>query len=129
MNTNWKPADHNSLSPYLMVADAEATIAFATEVFGAVEIARHPGPGGRIMHAELRFGDSVLMLAQASSAWPALPVHLHLYVSDVDACHARAIAAGARSLQEPVRKGDPDRRGGFVAPDGIVTWWVATHSA
>ncbi|CAN5183365.1 VOC family protein [soil metagenome] len=123
---NWKPSGYTSLSAYLMVPDAAATIAFMTEVFDAKELFCHRAPGGRIMHAELRLDDSVLMLAEASPAWPALPVHLHLYVPDVDACYQRALAAGATALQAPVRKDDPDRRGGFVAPDGIVTWWVAT---
>jgi uncharacterized glyoxalase superfamily protein PhnB len=121
----WKPAGYTSVAPYLMVPDASVAIDFLVRVFDAHELARHPGPNGRVMHAELRIDDTVVMMAEASAGWPQLPAHVHVYVSDVDECHSRALAAGAESVQAPVKKDDPDRRGGF-AHSG-VTWWIATH--
>jgi PhnB protein len=67
------------------------------------------------------------MLAQSVENWPAVPAHVHVYVADVDASYARALAAGAESVLEPVqREGETDKRGGVIGPGGI-TWWIATQ--
>lgn len=122
----YKPDTYNSVSPYLVVDDAAATIRFLETVFGAKEIRRFPGEGGRgIMHAEVRLDDSVIMLGDAAEGWPATPAHVHVYVPDVDATYRKAIEAGAQSLQEPVRKGDEDKRGGFRDACGTA-WWIGT---
>jgi uncharacterized glyoxalase superfamily protein PhnB len=81
------------------------------------------------MHAEVRIGDSVLMLGDATAEWPAVPASLHVYVEDVNAVYARALAAGGVALQPPDRKDDdPDRRGGVTDMAGN-TWWIATQRA
>jgi uncharacterized glyoxalase superfamily protein PhnB len=122
---SYKPAGYTSVSPYLVVADAIETIGFLTRVFGAVEIRRFPGPDNRIMHAEVRIDDSVLMLADGNSNWPPIPAYVHIYVPDVDAIYQRAIDFGATPVQEPVKAGDADKRGGVKDASGI-TWWIAT---
>lgn len=124
MNHHYKPEGYSSVSPYLVVNGADATIAFLQNVFDAKLLFRL-ADGERVMHAEVRLDDSVIMLADGSAEFPGQPAHVHVYVSDVDACHARAIAAGATSLQAPMQKSDADRRGG-VRDAGGTSWWIAT---
>lgn len=124
--TPHKPEDYSTVSPYLVVDGAGATIDFLKEVFDAVELRRFPDEDGRLMHAEVRIDDTVVMLADAVEAWPPVPSHVHVYVRDVDATYRRALEAGAESVQEPAQKGDEDRRGG-VKNSGGTTWWIATR--
>jgi uncharacterized glyoxalase superfamily protein PhnB len=125
MSVAWKPTGYSSLSPYLMVENAQRVIDFLKAGFGATELRRYDMPDGTIMHVEVRIDDSVVMLADAGGPYPAFPVWLHLYVSDVDATYARALRAGGTSVQEPQQKeGDPDRRGGVNDPSGN-TWWIS----
>jgi uncharacterized glyoxalase superfamily protein PhnB len=125
MSTPYKPAGYTSVAPYLTVDGAQATIDFLVKVLGAEELRRHDGDCGRIGHAEVRIDDTVLMLADSMPQWPATSSNVHIYVPDVDATYARALAAGGVSVQEPVQKGDPDRRCG-VRDAGGTTWWFAT---
>ena len=120
----FKPESYNSVSPYLVVDGAQATMDFLVTVFGAERLRIVPGDEGRLRHAEVRIDDTVVMLADALEGWPAVPAHVHVYVPDVDAIFRRAVEAGATVVQEPVRKGDPDKRGGFRDAGG-TTWWVA----
>ncbi len=123
---SFKPDGHPSVSPYLVVADAAATIAFVEAVFAAQRLCAYPDDSGRLLHAEVRIDDSVVMLADAAPQWPATGAHVHVYVADVDACYARALAAGAESVQAPVQKHDEDKRGG-VRDAGGTTWWISTR--
>jgi len=125
MPVSYKPEGYNTVSPYLVVNGAEGTIAFLTAVFDAQEIRRFPSESGGVMHAEVRIGDSVIMLADGVDQWPAFPAHVHIYVPDVDATYQRALEAGATAVQEPQQKEDEDRRGGVLGPGG-TTWWIAT---
>lgn len=125
MSTSYKPDGYNSVSPYLIVDGASGTIDFLKQAFGADELRRFPGDDGRIRHAEVRIGDSVIMLADSAEGWPPMPAYVHIYVQDVDAAYQRALAAGATSVQEPVKKDDEDKRGG-VKDAGGTTWWIAT---
>ena len=125
MTSEFKPSGYNSVSPYLVVSDANATIDFLQKAFDATEIRRFAGPDGRVMHAEVRIDDTVVMLADGSQGWPAIAAHVHIYVADVDESYRRAIAAGGVSVQEPVKKDDADRRSG-VREGGGSTWWIAT---
>jgi uncharacterized glyoxalase superfamily protein PhnB len=122
----FKPEGYSTVSPYLIVKGARGTIAFLTQVFEATELRRFPDATGRVRHAEVRIGDSVVMLADSIEGWPAGQAHVHIYVSDVDATYKRAIESGAESVQEPAKKDDPDRRGG-VKDAGGTTWWIATQ--
>ena len=120
-----KPDGYTTVSPYLIVNGAARTIDFLTSVLGAKEIRRFTDDKGGIRHAEVRIGDSVVMIADGVEGWPPLPTHVHVYVPDVDATYQRARAAGAESVQAPVKKDDADKRGG-VKDAGGTTWWIAT---
>lgn len=122
----YKPEGYNTASPYLIVSDAAATIRFLQQVFGAALLRSFPDDKGRLMHAEVRFDDTVVMIADSAPAWPPVPAHVHVYVPDVDATYAKAMAAGAQSVQEPAKKEDEDKRGG-VKDSGGTTWWIATR--
>jgi PhnB protein len=122
---SYKPQGYNSASPYLIVDGASRTIDFLVQVFDAVEIRRFPGSDGKIMHAEVRIDDTVVMLADSNPDWLPLSAQVHVYVANVDATYQRALAAGATSVQVPVKKDDADKRGGVKDASG-TTWWIAT---
>ncbi len=127
MNDEGTPEGYSTVSPYLIVRDAAGVISFLEETFGATELRRFPMPDGSIMHAEVKLGDTVIMLGEAGEAWPPVPAHLHVYVADADATYERALAAGAESVEEPTQKeGQADRRGGVRDPAGN-TWWIAAR--
>ena len=123
--TSYKPDGYTTISPYLILDGASATIEFLRNVFGAIELRRFPDPTGKVMHAEVRIDDTVVMIADGTGGWPPVPSHVHVYVPDVDATYRRALEAGATSVQEPVKKEDADKRGG-VKDAGGTTWWIAT---
>lgn len=127
------PAGCRSLTPYLAVDGAAKAIDFYRDVFGATELMRLPMPGGRLAHAEIRIGDSLLMLADEfpdmgfhGPGAGGSPVNLMLYVDDVDAVFARALAAGARQLKPVQDQFYGDRSGSLADPFGHV-WLLATH--
>jgi len=124
----------HSITPHLVCAGAAAAIDFYVQAFGAVEQGRLPGPDGKLMHAQVRIGDSPLMLVDEMPEWGALgplalngsPVTLHLYVEDVDATVARAVAAGARITMPVSDMFWGDRYGQLQDPFGH-RWSVASH--
>lgn len=133
-DASWKPAGYPSVTPYLIVRGAERAIAFYQRVFGATVRLRLDGTDGRIGHAELAIGDSLIMLADEAPERNVLApgsggsdaVTLHLYIADVDAVVRAAQAAGA-VLKHPVEtKFYGDRLGTIVDPFGHV-WHVSTH--
>jgi uncharacterized glyoxalase superfamily protein PhnB len=126
MNQPYKPQGYASVSVYIMADDAQRVIEFLKATFDAKETRRYDNPDGTIMHVEVQIDDTVVMLADAGEGFLAFPVWLHVYVPDVDATYQRALQAGGVSVQEPVQKGDPDRRGGVKDPAGN-TWWIATQ--
>lgn len=128
------PDDYSRVSPYLVVDDAAAAIDFYCQVLGATERMRMAAPSGKIGHAELQIGDSVVMLADE---WPDMgaqgpktvggtPVTLSVYVEDVDTTFRRALDAGATALREVANQFYGDRVGSFEDPFGHH-WHVATH--
>ncbi|MBV8996828.1 MAG: VOC family protein [Pseudonocardiales bacterium] len=127
------PVGYPRVIPYLAVDGAADAIAFYVSVLGARERMRMPGPNGRIGHAELEIGDSVVMLADASpQGGPSpreiggSPVTVMVYVPDVDAAYAAAIEAGAQSLIEPKNQFYGDRAAAFTDPFGH-RWHIASH--
>jgi uncharacterized glyoxalase superfamily protein PhnB len=126
MSESYRPEGYNAVSPYLIVDGASETIAFLQRVFGAVELRRFPDADGRLMHAEVRITDTVIMLADGVESWPPIPSYVHIYVPDVDETYRRALEAGAESVQKPVKKEDEDKRGG-VKDSGGTTWWISTR--
>lgn len=126
MNTSYKPENYNSVSPYLIVNGAGDAISFLKHVFDAVELRRFPDKAGKLMHAEVRIDDTVIMLADSTDEWPLTPSHVHVYVRDADAAYRRALQAGATSVQEPRQQQDDDDKRGGVKDASGVTWWIAT---
>ena len=114
---------YRTLTPYLVVPDADAEMHFLTTAFGATEVSCQRNGDGTVMHAELKVGDSLVMLGQASSQWKALSAALYLWVADVDAAYARALEAGATSQSAPEDKPYGHRNAGVVDRNGI-TWWI-----
>jgi PhnB protein len=114
---------YRTLTPYLVVPDATAEMAFLKTAFGAVETLCHRDDGGRVMHAELTIGDSLLMLGEATEVWKPLSAALYLWVPDVDGTYERALAAGATSQMPPEDKPYGHRNAGVVDANG-VTWWI-----
>lgn len=128
------PDGYPAVTPYLSIDGAEAAIEFYADVFGAKERMRMPAPGGRIGHAELQLGDSVIMVSDAfaemghrtAKELGGSPVSIAVYVEDVDAVFERAVAAGA-TVSRPVEdQFYGDRAGSFDDPWGH-RWSVATH--
>jgi PhnB protein len=117
-----------------MIKGAAQAIEFYKKAFGAKERMRVPGSGGKVMHAEIEIGDSVVMLADEFPEMGALspqtiggtPVAIHLYVENVDATFAQALAAGARQEQPLANQFYGDRSGGVIDPFGHK-WHLATH--
>jgi PhnB protein len=128
------PKDYPQLTPYLVVGDAGAAIAFYTAVLGAIERMRLAGPDGSIGHAELDIGDSLIMLADENidmdvrgpRSIGGTPVTLQLYVEDVDDVFAKATQHGAKALRPVEDKFYGDRAAQFEDPFGH-RWNVATH--
>lgn len=95
------PEQYNSLMPYLIIYRATEFINFMKEVFGATEQAMVPRDEGLIMHGELRLGDSVIMVADATDLFPAKPAGIFVYVESVDEVYKKALAAGSTSTMAP----------------------------
>jgi PhnB protein len=120
------PDGYHTVTPYLIVDDVALEIDFLQRAFGAVKTYSHGDPGGNIRHAEVRIGDSMIMMGQARDEWHAQPVMLYLYVPDVDATYKQALQAGATSVQQPADQPYGDRSGGVADGQGNQ-WWIATH--
>ena len=121
-----KPDGYHSVTPYLVVDGAARLIDFLEQTFDAEEVERFAAPGNRIGHAELRVGDSLVMLGDARGEHKPMQAMLYVYVDDVDAAYQRALAAGAESVQAPTDQFYGDRSGGVKDPCGNL-WYIATH--
>ena len=115
---------YSTITPYLIVPDADAELSFLTTAFGAVETGCQRNADNTVMHAEARIGDSLVMLGQSSQQWPPQPAALYLWVDDVDAAYAKALQAGGSSQSEPEDKPYGHRNAGVIDKNG-VTWWIA----
>jgi PhnB protein len=127
MSSGYKPQGYNDVSVYIVAEGAQKVVDFLKKTFDVEELRRFDTPDGKIMHGEVRIGDTVVMIADGGATYPAFPVGLHVYVPDVDAAYKKALDAGGISVQVPVRReGDPDKRGGVKDPAGN-TWWISTQ--
>ena len=128
------PDGYHSVTPYLILNDATAALEFYKKAFGAVELLRMPAPGGRIGHAEIRIGDSPVMLAdenleinaRSARTIGGSPISLMVYVPNVDAVVAQAVAAGGKLVRPVADQFYGDRTGGVDDPFGFH-WYIATH--
>ncbi len=128
------PDGYHTVTPYLIVNDGAAAIEFYKQAFGATELMRAPGPGGKLMHAEIRIGDSPIMLADefpemkvlSPSSLGGSATSILLYVEDVDALFARAIAAGGKEKKPLQDQFYGDRSGTLEDPFGH-SWTISTH--
>jgi PhnB protein len=129
------PEGMHTVMPHLVCDGASDAIAYYKRAFGAVEISRMPGPSGRLMNAQLRIGDSVIMLVDEAPEWKSFgpislggsPVTIHLYVEDVDTTYKNAVAAGGTGRMEPAEMFWGDRYGQITDPFGHI-WSMATHT-
>jgi PhnB protein len=119
----------NNVNVYLLPLRAEPVITFLKRAFGAKELAKYASPDGVVHHAEIRVGDSVVEMGEpygAHAKYGQMPAMFYVYVPDCDAVYRRALAAGAKSIQEPTDHPYGDRSGGVTDPFGN-TWYIATH--
>jgi PhnB protein len=120
------PEGFHTVTPYLPVQGVSRLIEFLKQAFGAEEIHVATMPDGSVMHAQVKIGDSMVMMGEARGEWKAMPGMLYLYVDDVDAWYHRALKAGATSVRELTNEFYGDRVGGVQDPSGNQ-WWMATH--
>ncbi len=134
MKTHYVPAGYHTVTPYIIVRNAAKALDWYKSVFGAQEVMRFPGPGGKIMHAEIQIGDSHIMLAdefpQMNAVSPqtvgGTSVGIMIYVEDTDAVFNKAVENGARVLQKPEDKFYGDRNATIYDPFGHM-WYLSTH--
>jgi len=120
------PPGYHAVTPWVITRDTARLIEFAKQAFGAAELARIPGPAGGIGHAEVRIGDSVVMMFDAPAGWPDTPAFLRLYVEDGDAAYQRALQAGATPVTAMTTLFFGDRVGRVRDPLGNI-WWIQAH--
>ena len=129
------PDGYNSITPYLVCKGAAKAIEFYTRAFGAKEFVRMPGPEGRIMHAEVKIGESMVLLADENPERGAVAptagtlarsMSIMFYTDDVDATFKRALDLGASSIMTPADMFWGDRMGNLMDPFGHQ-WAIATH--
>ena len=134
MNVKPIPEGYHTVTPYLILTGASDAIAFYKKALGAEEVLRLGDPGGRVHHAEIKIGDSRIMLADEHPEIQALspktvggsPVSIHLYVEDVDTAVEHAVAAGAKLIRPVSDQFYGDRLGGIEDPFGY-RWFIATR--
>lgn len=122
------PEGHHTVCPYLIVSDATRILAFMKEAFGAGERSIHRDPDGRVVHAEVTIGDSVVMLGESNEEWGGYKAMVHLYVADADQVFQQAVAAGGTVIRAVETQDYGDRSGGVEDPAG-TQWWIATRVA
>ncbi len=120
------PDGFHTVTPYLVVQGAAKELDFLKGAFQAEELFRMPQPDGTIMHAEVKIGDSIVMMGEARGQQKPMPCSLYLYVTDADAVYKRALQAGATSTMEPANQFYGDRTAGVRDPAGNQ-WMIGTH--
>ncbi|HSR07439.1 MAG TPA: VOC family protein [Bryobacteraceae bacterium] len=116
---------YRTVTPYLVVPDADAELKFVNAAFGATESLCHRDDKNAVVHAEFKIGDSLMMLGQASDQMKALSAALYVWVPNVDDVYAKALASGAKSLSAPENKPYGHRNAGVLDSNGI-TWWIGS---
>ncbi|MGI9622634.1 MAG: VOC family protein [Acidimicrobiales bacterium] len=119
------PDGLHTVTPYFTVLDADLLVAFLGSAFGGQVVKEDRDRHGRIRHARVRIGDSIIMLNEASAEYPANDSQIHILVADVDAAFDRAVNQGASVIMEPNLRRHGDRMAGVVDPCGN-RWWIAS---
>lgn len=114
---------YRTVTPYLIVDDADAELRFLSAAFGATEKQVQRQTDGSVMHAEVMIGDTLIMMGQGNDKWPSKASALYLWMADVDGTYHRALVHGATSESEPEDKPYGHRNAGVIDPNGI-TWWI-----
>lgn len=117
---------YSSVTPYFTVENADQLMAFLESAFGATLIKESRYLNGRVQHARMLVGDSVIMMNEGSAAYPVNVSQMHLFVEDCDSTYDVALLAGATSIMEPNGRPHGDRMAGVTDPCGNI-WWLATH--
>jgi len=120
------PDGYHTITPYLVCERLSKLIEFLKSAFGAIEKERHLSKTGRVMHAEVQIGDSIIMMGEAMEEFPSVQTSLYFYVEDTDTVYNKAIKAGGISLMEPANQFYGDRNAGVQDLSGNK-WWIATH--
>ncbi|MFZ1280336.1 MAG: VOC family protein [Ignavibacteriaceae bacterium] len=120
------PDGYHTITPYLVCERLSELIDFLKTAFGAIEIERHLSKSGRVMHAEIKLGDSIVMMGESMEGFPPVQTSLYFYVKDTDLVYYNAIKAGGVSLIKPANQFYGDRNAGVQDPSGNK-WWIATH--
>jgi PhnB protein len=121
------PKGYHTVTPYILVQGADKLIDFVKRAFDAKETERYSMPDGTIGHAEVRIGDSLIMISEAQEEeYKPMAAGIHLYVEDCDATYKRALKAGAMSIREPEDQFYGDRSAGVKDQSGNK-WWIATR--
>jgi len=124
----YKPRNYNSLSPYLIVENAQKLVDLLTTIFDAKTLRRFDHENGKIAHIELRLDDTILMISDSTESYEANKTMLHIYVPDVFLTFDKAIDNGCEIIEKPINKqGDPDTRGAFYDFAGNY-WAVSTQT-
>ena len=128
MNVKAIPEGYHTITPYFSVHGAASLIEFLQNAFDAQVSERLATPDGTVMHAQVKVGDSVVMIAEAPKDGSAklMPAMLYMYVTDVDAVYKKAVEAGGKSIMAPVDQFYGDRSGAVEDMAGNQ-WWIATH--
>ncbi|MFI5252522.1 MAG: VOC family protein [Bacteroidota bacterium] len=126
MAVNYLPKGYHTVTPYLTVNGAQKLIEFIKTVFDATLMGNMVKPDGTVSHAEMKIGDSIVMIADAPPEHPPAPPYLYVYVKNTDSTYKRALQAGALSVMEPATQFYGDRNAGVRDASGC-TWWIATH--
>ena len=124
METAHIPEGYQQVMPYLIIKNASAFIDFMQDIFYAVEVMRHMRDENVIMHAEIKVGESVIMLADSNAQYPPSTAGMFIYVGDADTTYQNALAAGATSITAPADQ-PYGRSAGILDPFGN-TWWITT---
>ena len=120
------PEGYHTVTPYLISQGVPALIEFLKKTFDATELFRHTNPDGTVKHAEVRIGNSPVMMGECNAMHPAMPCTIYVYVDDCDAAYRRALEAGATSVMAPADQFYGDRSGGVKDASGNY-WWIGTH--
>jgi PhnB protein len=120
------PQGYHTATPYLAVRGVPKLMTFLKQAFYAEERERMTAPDGRVSHAEMKIGDSIIMMGEPTGESKSMPGMIYLYLEDTDAAYKRALQAGASSLREPTDMFYGDRNAAVTDPVGNQ-WWIATH--